>query len=39
VALRLDRADLIDLLGQRPTLAQQVFASVFAMLDEQAATT
>lgn len=38
VALRIDRADLIDLLGQRPTLAQQVFASVFAMLDERLVT-
>ncbi|HSL22842.1 MAG TPA: Npt1/Npt2 family nucleotide transporter [Vicinamibacterales bacterium] len=34
VALKIDRRDLIDQLGQRPVLVQQVFASLFDILEE-----
>jgi ATP/ADP translocase/HEAT repeat protein/CRP-like cAMP-binding protein len=33
VVLKIDRRDLIDQLGQRPVLVQQVFASLFEMLE------
>jgi CRP-like cAMP-binding protein len=35
--LTIDRADLLDLLGHRPVLAQQVFASLFDMLEDDVA--
>jgi hypothetical protein len=35
VVLRIDRRDLIDQLGQRPMLVQQVFASLFEMLEHK----
>ncbi|HXH05498.1 MAG TPA: cyclic nucleotide-binding domain-containing protein, partial [Vicinamibacterales bacterium] len=37
LALRLDRADLLDLLGQRPALLQQVFRALFDLLPAAAA--
>ncbi|HWP99440.1 MAG TPA: cyclic nucleotide-binding domain-containing protein, partial [Vicinamibacterales bacterium] len=37
LALRLDRADFLDLLGQRPALLQQVFRALFDLLPAAAA--
>jgi CRP-like cAMP-binding protein len=36
IALKIDRRDLIDQLGQRPALGQQVFTSLFEMLEHGA---
>jgi ATP/ADP translocase/CRP-like cAMP-binding protein len=35
LVLKIDRRDLIDQLGQRPVLVQQVFASLFEMLEHR----